>query len=326
MPVPSRHDHYPCADALRTAAIRATASDLAAAWRIGDTAPTGLLTAFAAASDAEPDQAIARLRPWLADPRWLGARLAEALALLAVDPFARPPLRIVGGGGGPGGLILAECGAIRLSLQLLPFEATAPPTTALFVPGRAAIRVLAAGGARLTLHHVALSAAEEAGAFTAAGASPCRSDPPRALAAGDMFDLDTARTSFTIAGATGDVLLLELAVQPPSPLPMRTYELVSRRLTHLSASRRDSSFRAMTLALLREMDRRDAAPLFVEATLAEDFAARWSAMRDFVALDPATARLRLADMATSDPHPEVRRAAVATLALFMPKVSDPCLA
>ena len=325
MSVPSRHDHYPRAHALRTAAIRATASDLAAAWRIGDTAPTGLLTAFAAASDAEPDQAIARLRPWLADPRWLGVRLAEALALLAADSFARPPLRIVGGGGGPGGLILAECGAIRLSLQLLPFEAAAAPTTTtLFVPGRAAIRVLAAGGARLTLHHVALSAAEEVGAFTAAAASPCRSDPPYPLVAGDMLDLDTARTSFTIAGATGDVLLLELAVQPPSPLPMRTYELASRRLTHLSASRRDSSFRAMTLALLREMDRRDAAPLFVEATLAEDFAARWSAMRDFVALDPATARLRLADMATSDPHPEVRRAAVATLALFMPKVSDPC--
>lgn len=326
MPVPSRHDHYPRADVPRTAAIRVAASDLAAAWRIGDTAPTGLLTALAAASDAEPDQAIARLRPWLADPRWLGIRLAEALALLAADPFARPPLRIVGGGGGPGGLILAECGAIRLSLQLLPFEAAAAPTTALFVPGRAAIRVLAAGGARLTLHHVALSAAEEGGAFTAAGASPCRSDPPRALVAGDMLDLDTARTSFTITGATGDVLLLELAVQPPSPLPMRTYELVSRRLTHLSASRRDSSFRAMALALLREMDRRDAAPLFVEATLAEDFAARWSAMRDLVALDPATARPRLADMATSDPHPEVRRAAVATLALFMPKVSDPCLA
>ena len=98
----------------------------------------------------------------------------------------------------------------------------------------------------------------------------------------------------------------------------------SGRLTHLSASRRDSSFRVMALALLREMDRRDAAPLFAEATLAEDFAARWSAMRDFIALHPETARLRLADMATSDPHPEVRCAAVATLALFVPKVSDPC--
>jgi hypothetical protein len=31
-------------------------------------------------------------------------------------------------------------------------------------------------------------------------------------------------------------------------------------------------------------------------------------------------------MATSDLHPEVRRAAAATLAFFMPKVADPCLA
>ncbi|WP_260580800.1 HEAT repeat domain-containing protein [Sphingopyxis sp. PET50] len=245
--------------------------------------------------------------------------------MLAADPFARPPLRIVGGGGGPGGLILAERGAIRLSLQLLPFEAAgAAPATALFVPGRAAIRVLAAGGASLTLHHVILSAEEEACAFAAARAAPCRNGPPCPLAAGDRFDLDTARTSFTIAGATGDVLLLELAVQPPSPLPMRAYDLAGGRLVHASASRRDSSFRQMALALLRTMDRRDAAPLFVEATRAEDFAARWNAMRDLVALDPAIAQPRLAAMAAGDPHPEVRAAAAATLALYSSPPASEC--
>ena len=318
MPASSRHDHYPRADAARCQAIRAAATDLAVTWNADDDAPTGLRTALTAAAEETPDQAVARLRPWLADPRWLGARLRQALALLGADPFARPPLRIVGGGGGPGGLILAERGAIRLSLQLLPFEAAAPPMTTLFVPGRAAIHVLAAGGADLTLHHVALSAAEEAGAFTAGQASPCESDPARLLVAGETLDLDTARASFTIAGATGDVLLLELAVQPPSPLPMRAYDLATRRLVHVSASRRDSSFRQMALALLRTMDRRDAAPLFAEATHAEDFAARWSAMREFAALDPAAAQPRLSQMAASDPHPEVRRAAAATLALYAP--------
>ncbi|WP_179102005.1 HEAT repeat domain-containing protein, partial [Sphingopyxis sp. KK2] len=228
-------------------------------------------------------------------------------------------------GGCPGGLILAEAGAIRLSLQLLPFEAAGTaPTTTLFVPGRAAIRVLAAGGARLVLHHVALSIAEEAGAFTAAGAARCASDPPRPLALGELLDLDTARTSFTIAGACRDVLLLELAVQPPSPLPMRAYDLASGRLAHVAASRRDSSFRQMALALLREMQRRDAAPLFVEATHGQDFAARWSAMRDLAALDPAAAHPRLAAMAAHDPHPEVRAAAAATLALYAAPKAEPC--
>lgn len=312
----SRHDHYPHTDGKRRRAIRRAAGTLAAGWRAADEAPGGLLAALEAASGLAPDDAIDRLLPWLADTGWLRARIGAALSLLAADAFARPPLRIGGGGGAPGGMILAERGTIRLSLQLLPFETAAPPATALFVPGRAAIRVLVAGGARLTLHHVALTAIEEAGAFTAAGAAPCRNDPPRALLDGAMLRLDTAWTSFTIAGPGRDVLLLELAVQPPSPLPMRSYDPGSGRLVHVAASRRDSSFRQMALGLLREMGRRDAASLFAAAVGAADFASRWAAMRDFVALDPAAAFPYLATMAAGDPHPDVRRAAAATLALY----------
>ena len=313
----SRHDHYPVEDMARRRAIRAAATDLAAAWQAADDAPGGLLAAIEAAANDPPDRAIAQLLPWLSDPRWLSDRLAEALALLSADPFARPPLRIVGGGGGSGGIILAERGAVRLSLQLSPVEAASTePTSALFVPGRAAIRILAPGGAHIALHHVAVSAAEEAGAFTARAAAPCHSDPPRALVAGETIHLDTARTSFTLTGATGDVVLIELAVQPPSPLPMRGYDLTTGRLAQVAASRRDSSFRQMALGVLRAMHRRDAAPLFAEATHSEDFSARWHAMRDYVALNPAAAHPRLAEMAAADPHPEVRRAATATLALY----------
>ncbi|HMO74156.1 MAG TPA: HEAT repeat domain-containing protein [Sphingopyxis sp.] len=312
----SRHDHYPRTDSARVRSLREAATGLAGAWRDRDAALGGLTAALDAAAALTPDKAVGHLLPWLADTGWLHSRLREAAALLAADDFARPPLRIVGGGGGPGGLILAESGAVRLSLQLLPFEAPAASGTALFVPGRAAIRVLAAGGARIAFHHAPLSAAEEAGAFTAAGAAPCRSDPPRPLAAGELICLDTARTSFTIADASGDVLLLELAVQPPSPLPMRAYDIASGRLAHVSASRRDSSFRQMALALLRIFGRRDAAPLFAEAARTEDFAARWTAMRDLVALDATAAHPLLAQMAAHDPHPEVRRAAAATLALY----------
>ncbi|MBL8652510.1 MAG: HEAT repeat domain-containing protein [Sphingopyxis sp.] len=323
MPAFSRHDHFPRSDAARCRSIRRTAADLAALWSIADAAPGGLTAALDAAAGLDPGQAIDHLRPWLADPRWLAARLTQALGLLAADPFARPPLRIVGGGGS-GGLILAERGPIRLSLQLIPFDMIASPATVLFLPGRTATRVLAAGGACRTSHHVALSAAEEAGGFTAGGAAPCRSDPPQPLMVGEIFDLDTTRTAFTVVGATGDVLLLELAVQPPSPLPMRAYDIASGRLVHVAASRRDSSFRGMALALLRTMGCRAAAPLFVEATEAQDFAARWGAMRELVALDPAAAHPRLAAMAASDPHPEVRAAAAATLALFTVSKAEPC--
>lgn len=318
--MPSRHDHFPHADAARRSATRRSVADLDAAWRTEDTAPGGLVTAIDALADAPADVSIARLLPWLSDIGWLRGRFDAALALLAADSFTRPPLRMVGGGdGGPGGLVLADRGAIRLTLQLRPFTAnSAPPGTAIFVPGRAAIHVLDCGGAELRAHTVAISAAEEAGLFTSKDAAPCRTQPPRPLRTGETLILDTARQSFTLEnrGIRRDTLFLELTVQPPSRLPIRAYDIESGGLTHVSASRRDSSFRQMALALLRQLGRTDAAPLFVAETASEDFAARWTAMRELVALDPATALPYLAAMAATDPHPEVRAAAAATHALF----------
>src|SRR3546814_16480585 len=61
--------------------------------------------------------------------------------------------------------------------------------------------------------------------------------------------------------------------------------------------------------------------LFPYTTLfrsSEDFAARWHAMRELIALDPAAARPHLAAMAASDRHSEVRAAAAATLGLLTP--------
>jgi HEAT repeat protein len=131
-----------------------------------------------------------------------------------------------------------------------------------------------------------------------------------------ILRLDTAREAITLVGASGDLLLLDLAVHPPSSLPVQTYDIASGRLVHVASARRDASFRQMALALLGAFGRRDAGPLFVEATLDDDFAARWSAMRQLVALDPAAARAPLAAMAAADPHSEVRAAAGATLALY----------
>jgi len=291
-------------------------SDLDAAW----TATDGLLTAIDAQADASPDAAIAALFPWLTDTEWLTARLTSALALLRTDPFARPPLRPVGGAdGAPGGLVLADRGAIRLTLRLWPFATHNPaPTPAVFVPGRAALHILASGGAQLCHHQVAVSPAEEAGAFTARAAAPCHSPPPRPLHTGETLHLDTARQSVSILPGAHDVLALELTVQPLSSLPIRSYDPATGQLLHVSASRRDSSFRAMALTLLRHMRRPDAAPLFEAETQSEDFAARWHAMRELIALNPTAAHAPLEAMAADDPHPEVRAAAQATLALLQP--------
>ncbi|WP_310085841.1 HEAT repeat domain-containing protein [Sphingopyxis sp. BE122] len=324
MPVSaSRHDHFPRHDGARRDTIRTAVARVDAAWTAADTAPDGLLTAIAAQADAAPADAMAALRPWLTDRRWLERRLDSALALLRADPFARPPLRAFGGGEGaggdpaPGGLVLAERGHVRLTLRVWPFASSAPPETpAIFVPGRTAIHVLASGGAQLCQHHVALTPAEEAGAFTASAAAPCQSDPPRPLRTGETLDLDTAREGFTLVPGAHDTLLLELTVQPPSPLPIRSYDPATGHLLHISASRRDSSFRAMALTLLRHLGRPDAVALFEVETHSQDFAARWHAMRELIALNPTAAHAPLAAMAADDPHPEVRAAAQATLALL----------
>ncbi|MGV3730958.1 MAG: HEAT repeat domain-containing protein [Sphingopyxis sp.] len=317
MPTPrSRHDQYPRDDAARCRRIRDAVAQLDAHWHAADTAPGGLFAAIDAVADEPPGRAIAQLLRWLDDIRWLHDRLDAALALLAADPFARAPLRPVGGGdGGSGSLILAERGAVRIALHIYP-AAAAAPTHAVFVPGRATIRVLAAAGASLCLHQAEVTAAEEAGGFTASAAAPCHSAPPRALADGEILHLDTARQGYSLTGAQGDVLLLELTVQPPARLPIRSYDLATGRLAHVSASQRDASFRTTALTLLRPLARPDAAPLFVNATQADDFALRWHAMRELIALAPAAALPRLTAMAGADPHPAVRRAAQATLALF----------
>lgn len=320
----SRHDHFPVADLPRRQRMRAAATALAERWQAEDAAPAGLRTAIRAVNGLPPDQAIAALAPWLSDTRWLRGRLAQALDLLAADGFARPPLRPVGGGAF-GGLLLAEAGPVRLTLLVRPVEAGGGDEAplALFAPGRVRLRILGTGGAAVRFHHVAVTAAEEAGGFTAAAASPCITGAPRPLVIGETLSLDTGHEAISLTGGSGDVLMLEMAIQPPSPLPVRAYDVASGRLIHVSASRRDSSFRGMALALLGALGRTDAAPLFAAEAASEDFAARWHAMRELVALDPAAAYPHLAHMAASDAHPEVRRAAAATLVLF-PKEPAPC--
>lgn len=287
-----------------------------------DLSPPALIAAMAALAGEPAGRQVAVLMPWVADPRWLAPWIDALLAPLAADPFARPGVRFVGGVDS-GGVVLAEAGDARLSLLLRGFTAAEAPAATLFVPGRSVTRVLVPGGAMLHRHHVAVTATEEAGAFTAAGAALCASDPPTPLEQGALWHLDTARDSYSLASG-GDVLLLELAVQPPSALPVRAYDIAGGHLVHVAASRRDSSFRAMALSLLRAMRRTDAAPLFAQEMRSDDFAARWHAARELAALDPLAAQGSLAAMAAADPHPEIRAAAAATLAMLRPEEAVPC--
>lgn len=313
----SRHDHFPRGDAQRLDALHHATAALAARWRGAFPIPRHWLAAFDAVAAMDARAAAEALAPLFGDVSWIGAELEAAIALLGADPFARPPLRPFGGGGEPCGLLLGEYGPIRLSLRLYPYEAgQRKARSVMFVPGAVACHILSDGGAAIVLHEVDLDSAEAAGGFSARRAAPSVCHPPRPLGAGETLCLDTGRQGLTLADAVGDVLFLELAVQPPSPLPTRVHDIASGRLMHVAASRRDNSFRLMAMALLRTLGHVEASPLFAMATDDDDFALRWAAMREWVALDAGMARGRLTAMAVDDPHPELRAAAAATLRLY----------
>lgn len=92
-----------------------------------------------------------------------------------------------------------------------------------------------------------------------------------------------------------------------------------------SAAIEDASARsAMLLALLRSSGRSDAAAAFDRASRDDVFLLRWQAMREWLALDAATASPRLAEMAQDDPHDEIRSAARATLRLMEQRLAERC--
>ena len=315
----SRHDYFPRDNMARRRAMRFAAQDRDAQWRAADCAPSGLLAAMAALRDANPATVFSALQPWLADDRWITRRLDEALALVEREPFVLPPLRMFAGKG-LGGLILAESARITLCVMIRPFDAITNGDAdeshrAIFSPGHSWTRVVRAAGARIRRYRVAVSAAEDDGVFTAAGAGRSEYMGEECLYNGDVIMTDQRRECFGIIGGTGDVVMEQFFVQPRSPLPLREYDGRTGQLIRVASSQRANSFRQMGFALLRHLDRRDAAPLFADELANIDFALRWQVMREFVALDAHTALPHLRGMAANDPHPEVRRAASAALDL-----------
>jgi len=102
-------------------------------------------------------------------------------------------------------------------------------------------------------------------------------------------------------------------------------EYDSSSLTFVNASSTDevASRVQLMVSLLRTMDRQDAVPLVAEALNSPRFYTRWHVMRELLAMDADAALPHLRRMAEADPHPEVRAAAVQTLAMFFDDEAEP---
>ncbi|NIJ21354.1 hypothetical protein FHS95_003057 [Sphingomonas naasensis] len=267
-----------------------------------------------------PEAATARAEALLADGGWVEALLAPLVTALAGDPFFEPPfkvhrdaLRI--------GAVLFDCPAASIAASVTRASAMAalpPPATIVFT-GRVSItRTIRAGGA-----HLARWWAEPIDAqFRADEAPQCTALEPIALRDGMLHRTDGRREAQLIRDAAGDVVTLVATIRAGAAPLLREYDRASRALLRVGDGDDRPSRIGMLLHLLRVAGRTDASPCFAAATEAPQFHLRWAAMREWLALDAAAALPRLATMARSDAHAEVRAAATRMLPVVAQRLAE----
>ena len=183
------------------------------------------------------------------------------------------------------------------------------PTSISFDGHRSLYHFVKSGGATLSFWEVADCDDD----FSAAAAGTCRQVGTRQISDGETVELDGRRQSFVIEHASSDMVYLQAQTTVGAAPLMREHDSATGRFVGASSTDDVASRTGLMLSLLREMDRNDAAPLFVDALAQGGFHARWHAMREFLALDAEAALPHLRAMAEEDPHPEVREAARQTL-------------
>jgi len=280
----------------------------------------GLAKGLAAAEREGADSVLSLARILLDDEAAVRAGLDLLIQRAARDPFFRPPLRAVSGEV-HSGLLLFHRPALSIQLAVMSAERIAEKrfrrgdaAASIFFTGqRSLFRFLDSGGATLSLWE----APEIDSQFSAGRSGLCRMTARRALADGDVIEVDGRRNSFIVDEAPSDLVYIQ-ATTPLGAAPVSAeYDWATRRLVGTSGTDDAGSRTGLMLTLLRASDRRDAAPLFAALADSGSFHARWQAMREFLGLDAEAALPRLRAMAADDPHPEVRSAAAETLgALF----------
>jgi hypothetical protein len=279
----------------------------------------GLRSALAELPEITAANVLACAEQAMKDTEQLDALISWLIDAAAVDPFFRPAMRSVKSNVHEG-LLLFDTPLLTLFLSVMPADmlagkrlASAGSTSIVFPGHRSLYKFIQSGGATLSFWE---APSIDAG-FTAPDSGQCRFLERRQISDGEMLWLDGRRHSFVIDHTERDLIYLQ-ATTSAGRAPL-TVEYDSRSFAFVGASSTDevSSRTQMMLSLLRTMDRTDAVPVFLDMLENPHFYARWQTMRELLALDPEAALPHLRAMADTDPHPEVRRAAAATLlALF----------
>lgn len=193
---------------------------------------------------------------------------------------------------------LAAAGEASLSLALIDGAAwrtarnaaAATPEVATLQPGILhAVVVAGAGSGRILRNRSSNSARAR---IEAEGIVFSRGKP---------FAINGEREALALDTIDGLLLNLRLYRRPGGDAPARQYDIASGALVHQAACDRGDSKAELMMALLRAMQRTDAAPTL--ATMARRGAppARWQALRECLALDSATGFAALLEV-TAQPN------------------------
>lgn len=297
-------------------AAAAHSAALARRWRDSETM-RDLAARFAGLGDEDVGEIAHRAHDLLEDDGWVGALLAPGVAALADDPWVQPPLAVSRDTLKTGAIVF-DAGTIVITASVTAADvlATMPPLASVIVPGRLAIvRYVRSGGARLHLWHAPPAGAD----FSAADAAPAAPLGDLPLGDGVVLRLDGRKRGWWLAGASGDVVTLTATIRAGQAPLMREYALPSGAFLRCATLDERAARAQMLLTFLRVEGRREAGDRFDAATRDSAAFLRWSAMREWLALDALAALPRLGEMAESDPSAELRAVARDTLALVEAK-------
>ena len=290
-----------------------------AAERLRGLSPIAELDGALAAADPERAESILSIASaWLQRGDGIDAWMAELIAGAGADPFAKPALRNTANEVLTG-LWLFDRPLLSIFVALVPPDGLAAKrmgrtgrASIAFTGQRSVYRFLKGGGASLSLWR-----APQIGAgFRRETGGRCRLVERRRIEDGDVIEIDGRSCGFVIDHAVSDIVYAQ-AMTPVGAAPlMAEYDADSCECVGASSADEASSRIELMLALLRTMERADAAPVFEAVLASAPFHLRWQAMREFLALDAEAALPHLRRMAAGDPHPEVRTAAAETLRHF----------
>ncbi|MBA15199.1 MAG: hypothetical protein CMN73_02460 [Sphingomonas sp.] len=275
-----------------------------------------MVAALTAASSQGHDAVADAAGTLLSDYQWVDSLLGPLIAGLAGDPFFDPPFRVsrdrlrISA-------ILFDSPVATLTGTVVDAAALAalPPTRTVVVPGRIGVtRYIRSGG----VHIRRWRADPLTGQFSASNAARALIQPELAPCDGAVVRIDGRVEGQLLAGAQSDVVTLGFTVRTDADPLMREYRIADGHLSTIASSDDGASRTEMLLSFLTQANRSDAGPCFEAASRDAAFHTRWSAMHAWLCVDAHAALPRLNEMARDDPHPDVRQAALQTVARIRP--------